>query len=147
MGILPASIPPRYNNSTIALISLQRKASPGFLSTGSSHCTFAGYIPREIVTSNRTITTTRPSQNIKSIFVGCYEQKGFKEFLLKNPRANHLIFNVYSNYYQDAQLRQVKFLIKDDNVLYSEQKSNGTFKKDNMWSGEAPKLTRQKGSS
>jgi hypothetical protein len=36
-----------------------------------------------------------------------------------------------------------KFLIKDENVIYTKQKRNGEFKKDNIWSGAAEKLTRQ----
>src|SRR5450631_3502708 len=68
----------------------------------SSRCAFAGYIPREIITTDRTIFLKRPSENIKSIFIGCYEQKGTREFVVKDPNSNHLIFNVYSNYYQYA---------------------------------------------
>jgi hypothetical protein len=110
-------------------------------------CTFAGYIPKEVITTNRTISVKRPTENLKSIFIGCYEIQGTKEFIIRNPNSNHLTFNVYSNYYQDGQIRQMKFLIKDEKVLYMRQKENGEFEKDNIWTQTDAKLTRQKGGS
>ena len=106
-------------------------------------CTFAGYIPKEIITSNRTISIRKPAVNIKSIFIGCSELQGTKEFIIKNPNSNQLILNVYSNYYQEGQIRQMKLLIKNEKVLYTRQKENGEFEKDNIWSQTYAKLERQ----
>jgi hypothetical protein len=108
-------------------------------------CTFAGYIPKYTITTNRTIAVKKSAENLKSIFIGCYEIQGTKEFIIKNPNSNHLIFNVYSNYYLDGQIRRMKFLIKDEKVLYTRQKENGEFEKDNIWTHTYAKLTRQKG--
>ncbi len=113
----------------------------------TTRCAFAGYIPKEIITSSRTISVQRPTGNIKSIFIGCYELQGTKEFIITNPNSNHLIFTVYSNYYQDGQIRQMKLLRKNEKVLYTRQKENGEFEKDNIWIGTDAKLTRQKGGS
>jgi hypothetical protein len=109
----------------------------------SSRCTFAGYIPKEIITTNRTISVKRPVEKLNSVFIGCWELQGTKEFIIKNPDANHLTLNVYSNYYLDGQIRQKKFLIKNDKVLYTQQKANGRFEKDNI----STSLKKQKGSS
>ena len=113
----------------------------------TTRCAFAGYIPKEIITSNKTISIPRPAENIRSIFIGCYELQGTKEFSIKDPDANHLTLNVYSNYYQDGQIRQMKFLIKNQKVLYTKQKENGEFVKDNIWTGTDSRLTRQKNRS
>ena len=113
----------------------------------TTRCTFAGYIPKEIITTDRTISVKRPSERLSRIFIGCYELQGTKEFVIKNPKANNLTFNVYSNYYLEGELRQVRFLIKNEKVLYTKQKKNGEFEKDNIWTGTAAKLIRQKGGS
>ena len=47
----------------------------------------------------------------------------------------------------DGQIRQMKFLIKNDKVLYTRQKENGDFEKDNFWSDTDAKLKRQTGGS
>jgi hypothetical protein len=111
----------------------------------TTRCAFAGYIPKEIITTSQTISVPKPTHELKSIFIGCYELQGTKEFIIKNPNSNHLTLNVYSNYYQDGQIRQMKFLIKNENVLYTRQKPNGEFAKDNIWIGPDTKLKRQKG--
>lgn len=113
----------------------------------TTRCAFAGYIPEEMVTNSRTIRVRRPADGMKSIFTGCYELRGTKEFVIKNPNANHLTLNVYSNYYQDGQIRQMKFLIKNNKYIYTRQKENGGFEKDNIWSETDAKLKRQKGGS
>lgn len=110
----------------------------------TTRCAFAGYIPKEIITDSRTISIQKPSEELKSIFVGCYELQGLREFTIKNPNSNHLTLNVYSNYYLDGQIRQMKFFIKNENVLYTKQKPNGKFDKDNMWTGTDAKLKREK---
>jgi len=113
----------------------------------TTRCAFAGYIPKEIITNSRTIIVQRPTENMKSIFIGCYELQGTKAFFIKNPNSNHLTLSVYSNYYQDGQIRQMKFLIKNDRYIYTRQKENGEFDKDNIWIETDAKLKRQKGGS
>ena len=113
----------------------------------TTQCAFAGYIPKEVITANRTISILRPAGNVNSIFIGCYELQGTKEFTITNPNSNHLTHNVYSNYYQDGQIRQMKFLRKNEKVLYTRQKENGEFEKDNIWIDIGSRLTRQKGGS
>jgi len=113
----------------------------------TTRCAFAGYIPKEVITKNRTIGIQRPTEKIKSIFIGCYELQGTKEFIVKDTNSNRLTLNVYSNYYEDGQIRQIKFLIKNDKVLYTRQKENGDFEKDNFWNDTDAKLKRQKGGS
>ncbi len=110
----------------------------------TTRCTFAGYTPREIITTDRTITMHKPAEKINNIFIGCYELQGTKEFAVKDQNSNHFILNVYSNYYLDGQIRQVKFLIKNENVLYTKQKENGEFEKDNIWTATDTKLRKQK---
>jgi hypothetical protein len=89
------------------------------------------YVPSEIITSNRTIAILKPIEKLESIFIGCYELQGTKEFKINKPTSNHLTLNVYSNYYQDGLLRKKKLLIKSKRVLYSRQKPNGKFDKGN----------------
>jgi hypothetical protein len=113
----------------------------------TTRCTFAGYIPPEIITKSRSISVKRPAIPLQSIFVGCYGLQGTKEFIIKNPDANHLTLNVYSNYYQDGQIRQMKFLIKNEKTLYTKQKGNGEFEKDSFWTGSGARLTKKKGGS
>ena len=111
----------------------------------TTRCMFAGYIPKEIITTNRTLSIKKPEKNIKSIFIGCYELQGTKEFGIKNPNSNHLTLNVYSNYYEDGQIRQMKLLIKNGKILYTRQKENGQFEKDNFCTNTDARLTRKKG--
>ena len=113
----------------------------------TTRCTFAGYIPKEIITNDRNISVLRPAEQLKSIFIGCFELQGTKEFIIKDTNSNHLTLNVYSNYYEDGQIRQMKFLIKSDKVLYTKQKNNGEFEKNNFWSHTDHKLKRQKSGS
>jgi hypothetical protein len=111
----------------------------------TTRCVFAGYIPKEIITDSRTVPVPKPTEELKSIFIGCYELQGTTEFVIKNPNSNRLTLNVYSNYYLDGQIRQKKLLIKNENILYTRQKLNGKFEKDNIWSETDAKLKRQKG--
>jgi hypothetical protein len=113
----------------------------------TTRCAFAGYIPDEIITTNRTISVRRPPEELKSIFIGCYELQGIKEFIIKKSNSNHFTLNIYSNYYHDGQIRQLKFLIKNKNVLYTRQKPDGEFEKDNIWIETDAKLKREKGGS
>jgi len=110
-------------------------------------CTFAGHIPKEIITTSRTISVKRPAEKMERIFISCFETQGTKEFIIKDPNSDHLTVNVYSNYYQDGQIRQMKFLIKDEKILYTKQKENGEFEKENIWTHTDGKLTRQKNGS
>ncbi len=111
----------------------------------SVRCGFAGYIPKEIITPGNTVVIATPAEKVSSIFIGCYELQETKEFKLQNSNSNRLYFTVYSNYYPDAQIRQVKLLIKNENALYTSIKSNGQLRKDNIWIGETDtKLKRLK---
>jgi hypothetical protein len=113
----------------------------------TTKCAFAGYIPKETITTSRTISIPRPTEKLTSIYIGCYELQGTKEFIIKNPNSNYFVLNVYSNYYQGGQIRQRKFLIKNENVLYTTQKANGEFVKNNLEIGTDTKLKREKGGS
>jgi hypothetical protein len=113
----------------------------------TTRCAFAGHIPKEIITTNRTVSVQRPTQPIKSIFIGCYELQGTKEFIITNPNSNRLTLNVYSNYYIDGQIRQIKFLIKNDKFIYTRQKENGDFDKNNIWMETDAKIKRQNGAA
>jgi len=107
-------------------------------------CSFAGYIPDEIITGQTSIALSRPVDKIECIYFGCWELQGMKKFVVADSSSNHYTFNVYSNYYLDCQLRQTKFLVKNENVLYTKRNSKGVFLKDNPWSGAAPsRLIRQ----
>jgi hypothetical protein len=130
-----------------AFNELKKKKQTRVAPHPTTRCTFAGYIPKEIITTDRTISIQGPLENLRSIFIGCYELQGTKEFIIKNPNSNHLTLNVYSNYYQDGQIRQMKFLIKNEKVLYTRQKENGEFEKDNIWTNAYARLTRKKGGS
>lgn len=107
-------------------------------------CTFAGYIPKETITNSRTITVQKPVDGLKCIYVYSFEQQGIKAFPISNPNASHLTVNVYTNYYQDGRIRQMKLLIKNKNVLYAQQNDDGSFQKDSFWMDYATKLVRQK---
>lgn len=74
-------------------------------------CSFAGYIPKAIITGERTISIKRPPGLLQSIFIGCYELQGVKEFAIHNPMSNRFIFNICSNYYKDGLIRNVGFLL------------------------------------
>ncbi len=74
-------------------------------------CSFAGYMPKAIITRERTISIKRPQDLLKSIFIGCYEMQGVKEYAIHNPKSNRFIFNVCSNYYQDGLIRNVGFAL------------------------------------
>jgi hypothetical protein len=88
-------------------------------------CSFAGYIPKEIITNERTLRMHKPAETINSIFIGCYELQSTKKFAVKDPNSNHFTFSVSSNYYLDGQIRQMEFIVKNENTLYSKQKENG----------------------
>lgn len=96
----------------------------------TTRCFFAGFIPKEVITAQQTISVKKPAEKISSIFIGCYELQGTRKFIISDPFAGHLILNVYSNYYLNGQLRQLKFLRRGKNLLYTRQKENGRFMKD-----------------
>ena len=126
-----------------ALNEQKKKQFTRVASCKTTRCSFAGYIPKEIITPNRTIAIQRPAVTLQRIFVGCYELQGTKVFTIKNPASSHLTLNVYSNYYQQGQIRQKKILVKNDNLLYTKQHANGEFYKDNAWRQADLKLKRQ----
>lgn len=111
----------------------------------TTRCAFAGYIPKEVITTDRTISVPKPKEEVKSIFIGCYELQGTKEFIIKNPNSNRLTLNIFSNYYSDGQIRQMKFLIKNQKTLYTRQKPNGKFDKGNWTYGTV--IKKEKGGS
>lgn len=111
----------------------------------TTRCVFAGYIPNELITTSRTISIPKPTEKVESIFIGCYELRGTKEFKINNSNSNCFTLNIYSNYYQDGQIRQMKFLIKNNRVLYTLQKENGKFEKDTIWFPTDAKLIKQEG--
>ncbi len=111
----------------------------------TTRCAFAGYIPKETITTSRTISIPKPTDKLTSIFIGCYELQGTKEFIIKNQNSNRLTFNVFSNYYSDGQIRQMKFLIKNQTTLYTRQKPNGKFDKGSWTYGTI--LKKEKGGS
>jgi hypothetical protein len=121
----------------------KRKTRRRVSDNASTRCTFAGFIPKEIITTSNVISVPKPADSLKSIFIGCYEMQGTKEFLIKNPAATRLKLNVYSNYYEDGILRQKKLLLVNDNVLYITQRKNGKFKKDGIWGYTADKVKRR----
>jgi hypothetical protein len=127
-----------------AFNKLKKRRLTRVTSGPSSRCAFAGYIPKEIITSEMTISVPKPNEGVHSIFIGCYELQDTKEFPIKDSLSNLLVLNVYSNYYQDGQIRQLKYLIKNENVLYTRQQLNGRFEKDTIWSGTQDRLTRKK---
>lgn len=103
---------------------------------GTVRCAFAGFIPKEIITNERTVIAPRPYGELKSIFIGCYESQGFRELPISNPQSTRLTYTVYSNYYlNSATFRQAKMLIKNGFYLYTKQKPDGKFYKDSFWSG------------
>lgn len=107
-------------------------------------CAFAGYIPKEIITQDRSIVVEKPQEPIRLIYIGCYEQQGTKAFPIKNPASTRLTFNVYSNRYQDGLLRQVKWLAKENgSLLYLKQKSNGKFRKGLLWAGPQDNILKK----
>ena len=125
-----------------AFNQLKKKRLKRIAPMPSVRCAFAGYIPKEIITDNISIFVERPAEGLKSIFVGSYELQGFKEFPILNANSNKLTLTVFSNYYQDKQLRQKRILLKR-NHLYLTQKPNGKF--DVSW-GENLKREKTDGS-
>ena len=113
----------------------------------TTRCIFASYIPKETITANHTITVPRPNQDLKSIYIGCFELQGTKEFKISNPAANRFTLNVFSNYYEDGQIRQTKFLVKSNNVILTRRKENGQFYKNEYSAGTGNTFKRLKNGS
>jgi len=105
-------------------------------------CTFAGFIPKEIITSDRSITIARPAEGIHRIFIGCYEMQGTKEFSVNDVGANEFTLDIFSNYYEDGQIRQMKLLIKNDKYIYTHQREDGSFERDSVWDNTEKKLKK-----
>ena len=117
-----------------AFNTLKKKNLTRVATHHTTRCTFAGYIPREVITSNSTIAIARPAESPQKIFIGCYELQETRPFTISDPQSNHFSLIVFSNYYSDGQLRQKKILVKNDKILYTHQKANGKFETD-IWSG------------
>jgi hypothetical protein len=107
-------------------------------------CTFAGFIPREIITSSRSVNIARPLGGIQKIFIGCYEMQGTNEFVVRDAQANDFVLDIYSNYYEDGQIRQKKMLIKNDKCIYTHQRKDGSFDKNTVWNNTDSILKKQK---
>jgi hypothetical protein len=107
-------------------------------------CTFAGFIPQEIITSSRSINIARPAGGIQKVFIGCFEMQGTHEFAVTDAQANDFTLDMYSNYYEDGQIRQMKMLIKNDNCIYSHQRKDGSFEKNTVWNNTDAILKKQK---
>jgi hypothetical protein len=135
----------QINRLDYAFNELKKKKLTRVAENRTTRCAFAGYIPKEVIATSRTISVTKPAEKVKSIFIGCYELQGTKEFNIKNPNSNRLTLNVFSNYYSDGQIRQMKFLIKNQKTLYTRQKPNGKFDKGNWTYGTI--LKKEKGGS
>ncbi len=99
-------------------------------------CAFAGYIPKEIITNEKIVTVEKPVTKLSKIYIGCYELNGTKEFMINDQNANKLTLNVFSNHYEDGQVRQVKYLFRNDNSIFIKQKENGKFQKDGFYATE-----------
>jgi hypothetical protein len=123
---------------------LKRKNLTRVTKEPTTRCSFSGYIPPEIITSGRTIVVSKPFEELKSIFIGCFELQETKKFEIKNPNSDSLVINIYSNYYGDGQLRQKKLLIGNDKVLYSRQRPNGKFDKTNWIYGTVLKKRKNR---
>ncbi len=100
-----------------AFNALKKKNLRRVTGRATTRCAFAGYIPPETITNDKTVSVEKPAEPLTRIYIGCYELQGTKAFDIADPLSNHFTFNVYSNYYQDGQLRQKKVVVKNDNSL------------------------------
>jgi hypothetical protein len=107
-------------------------------------CTFAGFIPKEIITSSRSVNIARPVGGIQKIFIGCYEMQGTNEFVITDAQANDFALDIYSNYYEDGQIRQMKMLIKNEKCIYTHQRKDGSFEKNTVWNNTNAILKKQR---
>lgn len=94
----------------------------------TTRCAFAGYIPKELVTNERSFEFEKPSAKISKIFIGCQELGKMNEYTVKNPDSNSFTLNIYQNIYDDGMLRNKKFLMMTKNIILIEEKQNGKFK-------------------
>ncbi len=143
-GNLTANDTIQFYQLDFAFNELKKKKLKRVSSHQSIRCAFAGYIPKEILTDERSIVVPKPSEKLKSIFIGCYELQGTKEFLITDNSSNQFTLNVYSNYYSDGQIRQMRLLKKNKRVIYYRIKENGEFVQDRFWSDTDAKLIKQK---
>lgn len=99
----------------------------------TTRCAFAGYIPKELVTSERSFEIEKPSEKISRIFIGCDELGEMKEYEINDPNSNSFILNIYQNIYEDGMIRSVNYLMATKNIILIEEKPNGKFKVDGMY--------------
>lgn len=95
----------------------------------NARCAFAGYIPKEIITDARTVLVPKPAGRLEKLFVACAEFGGTREFLISNAQADQLTLQIFDNRYQDGQLRQVKYLVKNEDAIFIKQKADGKFQR------------------
>ena len=100
----------------------------------TTRCALAGYIPKELITSERSFEFEKPSDKISKIFIGCYELGKMKEYIIKNSDSNSFTFNIYQNIYDDGMIRNIKYLLATKNIILIEEKVNGKFKIGGMYS-------------
>ncbi|HCC94727.1 MAG TPA: hypothetical protein DEQ26_10445 [Flavobacteriaceae bacterium] len=99
----------------------------------TTRCAFAGYIPKELITDKRVFEFEKKDNLIHKIYIGSYELKKTEEFIIKNPNSNSFVLNVYQNIYENAMIRNKKYLMLNKNTILIEQKPNGKYKKDGMY--------------
>ncbi|SEQ08028.1 hypothetical protein [Flavobacterium urocaniciphilum] len=99
----------------------------------TTRCAFAGYIPKELVTNERSFEMEKPTEKISRIYIGCYELGEMKEYEIKNQNSNSFTLNIYQNIYEDGMIRNVKYLMATDNIILIKEKTNGKFKVDGIY--------------
>jgi len=70
-----------------------------------------------ISTKERTIVVPRPAEGLTSYFIDSYALMKIEEFIIRNPKSNHLTYSVFANH-RAQELRQKKILIRNDHTLF-----------------------------
>lgn len=144
-GVLMRADTVQVRQLDFAFNDFRKRSRRRVASYRSVRCAFAGYIPKEIITRERTIAVARPAGGIQKVYIGCWEMSGTKPFAVADPQATRFNFTVYSNYYADGLIRQMKFLVKNNKVLYTQQRPDGSFVKDNIWHATDARIQRVAG--
>lgn len=99
----------------------------------TTRCFFAGFIPKELITNERSFEFKKSENFINKIYIGSYEMKKTEEFTIKNTNSNSFVLNIYQNIYKNSMIRNKKYLMLNKNIILIEQKENGKFKKDGLY--------------
>lgn len=99
----------------------------------TTRCAFAGYIPNELITNERSFEFERNTPTIQKLYIGSYELGETREFIIKNPASNSFILNIYQNIYKTGMIRNIKYLMYNKNTILIKQKPNGKFRRDGMY--------------